>query len=189
MNAAIDGPRTRPASRRPAERDIEEQLAPVRTAVSSEAEAVAERLVEDARAAAERTVADARQDAERAIGARRAQLDAAARARAETALARARHEQRAAVLAAESELRDELARRVHVAVADLRDDPRFPELLDHLEQLAREQLGDGALVERDPDGAGGLVATAGGRRVDYRLDALATRAFDAVGAEVASLWA
>ena len=54
--------------------------------------------------------------------------------------------------------------------------------------LAAAQLGAEAEITVDPDGEPGIVASAGHRRVDYRLTTLADRAFDALGADVATLW-
>jgi hypothetical protein len=74
------------------------------------------------------------------------------------------------------------------AVLDLRADPRYPALLDHFEQVARRQLGADAVIERDPDGVGGIVAHQGDRRVDYSLAALADRALDTLGDDIERLW-
>jgi hypothetical protein len=62
--------------------------------------------------------------------------------------------------------------------------------LDHLETLARAQLGDmvALTIERDPEPYGGIFAVAGSHQVDYRLPILADRALDAMADEVASLW-
>jgi hypothetical protein len=60
--------------------------------------------------------------------------------------------------------------------------------LDHLEALARAQLGDAVEIERDPAPYGGVFAVAGSHQVDYRLPILADRALDAIADEVASLW-
>ena len=74
----------------------------------------------------------------------------------------------------------------------LRHDPRYGALLDRLESLARQQLGAGAAVERDPVVAGravvGVIATLGSRRVSYTLPALARRALRELGEEVAGAW-
>ncbi len=67
----------------------------------------------------------------------------------------------------------------------MRDDPRYPALLDHFEAVAREQLGDDAVIERDPIPGGGIVAELGSRRVDYTLPQLADRALEVLADEVA----
>jgi vacuolar-type H+-ATPase subunit E/Vma4 len=91
------------------------------------------------------------------------------------------------VLEAQRRVHDEVIRAAHEAVIDIRADPRYPALLDHLESEAREQLGRGAIIERDPNG-GGVVGAADGRGVDYTLPALADRALAVHADEVAQLW-
>ena len=49
--------------------------------------------------------------------------------------------------------------------------------------------GSVAVIERDPDPAGGIVAELGSRRVDYSLPQLADRALDVLADEVARSWA
>ena len=166
---------------------IAAQLAPVRSAVLDEARAEADRLLAEARTRADEQVADAQQEVDDAVAAARRRTAEAAGARARSAVARARRDQHAEVLGAQAELRAELRGRVVRAVRALRDDSRYPALLDALEGLARAQLGDGATVERDPEG-GGVVATDRGRRVDYTLEALGERAFAALEEEGAALW-
>ena len=163
-------------------------LAPVRHAVLGDADAEATAIVARARAAADDTVAAAQQEVDEAVAAARRRAAAAAAARARGALDRARRDHHTEILRAEAVLHDELAARVRYAVAQLPDDPRWPTLLDRLEQLARDQLGEDAVTRRDPEPGRGVVAEAGGRRVDYGLDALATRAFAAIEHEVAESW-
>jgi hypothetical protein len=67
-------------------------------------------------------------------------------------------------------------------------DPSYPRLLDRLEELARAQLGADVVIDRDPPSDGGVLASSGDRRVDYRLDALAERAAIAIEDEVAASW-
>lgn len=74
------------------------------------------------------------------------------------------------------------------AVLELREDPRYPGLLDHLERLARSQLGADEVIERDPEGAGGIIGHLDGRRVDYTLATLADRALDQLGDDIERLW-
>jgi hypothetical protein len=164
------------------------QLAPVRRALLADAHVEAAGIVAAARAAADRVVTEARDEVDAAVAAaRRRALDAAA-ARAAATLARARREHHTAVLRAEAALRDEVAERVRQAVRALPGDRRYPALLDRLGELARRQLGDDATIERDPAPGRGLLAEAAGRTVDYRLDALAERAFAAIEEEVAASW-
>lgn len=163
------------------------ELDPVRRALLDDARAEAERLRVEARAAADRAIDDARAEVDAAVARARRKATASAQVRAEEHLAAARRDAHTAVLEAQAELRRQLIERVRSASANIRDDPRYQRLVDHLVALAREQLGDDAEITHDPDG--GIVASSGSLRVDYRLAALADRAVDAAAEEVAALWA
>lgn len=157
-----------------------------------------ERLVE-ARANAERRGAEGESTAAARLdeGARaaaaiiaEARADGAAQADREMAITRV-HEQRRShriVLEARRRAYEDLGARARAGARELRPDPAYPALLDRLERVSLEQLGDGARVERDPADGGGVVAEAGGRRVDYSLAALAERCLRKLGAEVEQLW-
>jgi vacuolar-type H+-ATPase subunit E/Vma4 len=172
----------------PAANGLEASLEPVRDALLADADADAERIVAEAERAADELVDEAERDADAAIENSRRHAEASRRARADQALARARREAHLAIQQARADLRRQLVDRVHTAAEGMRDDPRYPALLDHLEDLARSQLGDDAVIQRDPVPGGGIVATAGGRRVDYRLHVLADRALDAIADDVDVLW-
>lgn len=161
-------------------------LEPVRRALLEDATAEGERLLDAARADADDILATARADVDQAVERARRKATASAAARRDDALTRARREAHASVLTARAELRATLVERVRAQMATLPDDPRYPDLIDHLTDLARQQLGDDAEIAHDP--AGGIVATSGPRRVDYRLSALADRVVDDAGEEVAALW-
>ena len=88
---------------------------------------------------------------------------------------------RSAVLA---ELRD----AIRGAVAGLRTAPDYPELLDGLTRRARSRLGPGAVIVRDPEPLGGIVAELAGERIDYTLPALADLALADLGAAFEELW-
>ena len=159
---------------------------------------VRDALLADARAEAATTLAEAVEwadrelaDARRAAAGHLAASEAAGRADAEAdlALARAaaRREARRLVLVAESEARRELVDRARDAVQSLRDEPGYEGMLRELESLARSQLGVDTTVVVDEQ-FGGLVGTAPGRRVDYRLPVLVQRSVDAMGPEVERLW-
>jgi vacuolar-type H+-ATPase subunit E/Vma4 len=118
-----------------------------------------------------------------------ARAEGAAQADREMAITRA-HEQRRShriVLEARRQAYENLGTRARAGARELRPDPAYPALLDRLEQLSREQLGGGATIDRDP-ADGGVVAEAGGRRVDYSLPALAERCLGRLGAEIEELW-
>ena len=91
------------------------------------------------------------------------------------------------VLVAQSAVVDDLNRRVHAAVLGLRGAAEYSRLFDGLAARARAQLGDEAVVSTDLGDRGGVVAVAGGRRVDYTLSALAGRAVTALGDAVDGL--
>lgn len=167
---------------------LDESLGPVRHALLADAEADAERIVAEAERAADELVGEAERGADAAIENSRRHAEASRRAQADQALARARREAHLIIQQARADLRRQLVDRIQTAAESLRDDARYPALLDHLEDLARSQLGDDALIQRDPVPGGGIVATAGGRRVDYRLHVLADRALDAIADEVEGLW-
>ena len=169
-------------------------------ALRSELEAVRRALIEDAQADADRIIAEATREAaltadeaerEAAEQIRRAERRgaAAAQARADRTLARARGDAHGAVLQAQEAVRRRLQHAVQAAAFDLRPDPRYPELLNELERLARNQLGPTVQIERDGSTGGGITAIAGPRRVDYTLAALADRALDALAAKTTLLWA
>jgi vacuolar-type H+-ATPase subunit H len=162
-------------------------LEPVRRALLEDAAADASRLLDDARTAADERVSTARERADQTVEAARRRARTTAEARAAHAVGAARREAHAVLLRAEDEVWAELVERLHRAVRTMPADPRYPALLDRLADLARGQLGDAADVRRDPDG-GGVLATAGGRSVDYRLTALADRALDSIADEMAVPW-
>ena len=177
------------STQRPPERSgLAEQLEPVHEALLEEASADAERLREGARADADHTVAQAAQAADAQVEEMERRSAIALRAHADQERSRARAEAHTRVLTAREEIHQALRASVRQAVRQLRDDPRYPALLDHYEARARAQLGPRTRIERDPDPMGGVVATAGRRRLDYSLDALADLAFDALADEAAGLW-
>lgn len=162
-------------------------LQPVRRALLDDAAAAAASLIDDARTVADRLVSDAEQQAAREIDTARQRGERSVRAQVERDLERALATARSGVLEAQRRIHDEVIRAVHGAVIDIRADPRYPALLDHLEGEARDQLGREAIIERDPS-AGGVVGAADGRGVDYTLPALADRALAVHAEEVARLW-
>jgi vacuolar-type H+-ATPase subunit E/Vma4 len=184
----VTTPATGLTSSRPSGSDpLAVSLAPVRRALLDDAEADAARLVAEATSAATDRVTAAREGAERAVAEARRRARQTARARAEQDLGSARREAHAILLRSETGIWEDVVDELHRAIRTMPSDPRYPALLDRLAALAHEQLGDAATVERDPDG-GGVVATHAGRRVDYRLSALADRVLDSISDEVTELW-
>ena len=161
-------------------------------------DAVRDALVADAqrdvaalRAAAEQdalaAVATAGREAQRLLAMARAEGEAEARRAVAIERARARRRAREEVLAARLAAYDRLRATARAAALELRHDPRYPMLLDQLSRAARAELGDDAEVLVDDD-AGGVVARAGSRSVDYRLGVLVDRAVRAMGPRIEALW-
>ncbi len=165
-----------------------ERLEPVRHALLDDARAEADRVRAEARRHADDATADAEREVAAEVAAVAQRHAIAAAAHADQVRARARAEAHAEMLGAQRDVRRDLLEAVRLAALRLRDDDRYPALLDHFEAVARAQLGADARVERDPSTGGGVVASAGTRRVDYTLTALAERALEQHGDEVAALW-
>jgi vacuolar-type H+-ATPase subunit E/Vma4 len=163
-------------------------LAPLRAALLADAQARAASLRAEAeeRVRAELESARARADALVA----RARVEA--QQRAELAALRGSSAQRRAaqrrILEARREAYEALRAEALGAVLGLRDEPGYEQLLDRLEREARARLGDEVVIERDPDGAGGVIARDGQRLIEATLPALAARALDELGPEVGALW-
>lgn len=182
MTVALPSPRNTSAD------TLGQALEPVRRALLADAKAEADRIVSAALDAADELIAEAQAEADAAVDEAHHRAQLSAQAYAGQRLAQIRSDSHRAVLDTEAQLGQRLLDEVHTAARALRGEPRYPALLDHLESLARSQLGDGAVIDRDPEPDGGIVAKAGPRRVDYRLVALADRAIDTLADEVAELW-
>lgn len=172
----------------PATDQLAEQLQPVRDALLADARSEAGELLSAARNAADALVAEAESAAEAEVAKATHRNEQAAAASLEHELARAKNDARRAILRAQAQIQHDLVDDVRVAALALRNEPRYPALLDRLEDMARIQLGESVEIERDPPGEGGVRGTAGNRRVDYTLGALADRAVGALAEEVAQLW-
>jgi len=159
----------------------------VRDALLADARRQAWTLSAAAEEAAVTAVGAAREEAAQMEAGARAEGEAEARRVAATEGARARREARERVLGARRAAYETLRSESRRAALALRGDPRYSDLVDGLARLAGHQLGEGADVRVDEQG-GGIVATAGSRSVDYRLEPLADRCLAALGAEVESLW-
>lgn len=163
-------------------------LGAARDALLGDAREAAQRRLEAAETQARAHVEDARRQAEETIARARAHGEAEGRVEAAHEEAQVRAFARMDVLAAQREAYDELGRRAREAALSLRDEPGYEELLERLAGAARRDLGDGAELEIDPSGAGGVRARAGSRRVDYTLPVLADRCVAQLGGSVARLW-
>ena len=163
-------------------------LEPLQVALQAETDAeVQERLAEvDATCARTLTEAEARAHELAREGRHEGEVAAAKEAtrRRATATRRARELR----LRAQSRQVEELQRRSREAVLLLREDSRYPELLDCLARMARGQLGPDAELEVDPPGLGGVIGRKERVSVDYTLPALADRAIASLGDELERLW-
>jgi len=167
---------------------VSEQLAPVRLELLDIASTRAGGIVDSARAEADAIVAEAEASAADAVRRAEAHARATAGARSEQRLERDRADAHGLVLRTRSTIAGRLVDATHRTVLNLRDDPRYPALLDQLEDLAHRQLGPNAAIERAPEQRGGIVARHEGRRVDYTLAALADRALAQLGDDIEGLW-
>ncbi len=161
-------------------------LAPLRAALLRAAQASAAAIVADAEARAAVIIRDATHQADELRQAAAANGEEAARSQALLRSAGARRQAHETVLCQQSALRRELQRHVGVAVSPLRDDPRYPALLDRLDQRCRAILGEDAIITESADG--GVTAHAGTRSVDLSLPAVAAQTLDSMATEVSALW-
>jgi hypothetical protein len=157
-------------------------------ALLADASAVAERALAEADDEAERQLAQARAEGDSLLARARKQGEAEGRLESGREEARERTLARMEVLAARREAYEELRRRARAAVLALRSEPAYEELLERLTKAARRDLGEQAELEVDPPQAGGVRASAEGRRVDYTLVALADRCVEGLGAGLKRLW-
>jgi vacuolar-type H+-ATPase subunit E/Vma4 len=167
-------------------RDASGPLAPLVEALLSGARHDAEETVAGAQADADASIAHAQRQADSL----RAEARAKGRADGEAVLAgersRAERQARGILLAAQRQVHDEARGAARDAVSALRADPGYRDVLDALRERALRELGTPARVTEHP--RGGIVATAGSRRVDYSFDALADDILDRLGPEVEGIW-
>ena len=167
---------------------LRDELQPVRLALLDEARGRANQIVAEGEREAKAIVGEATTAAESEIHRARRRATRAAQARARQALDQVRADCHEQVLDARAAIRDRVVDTARRAVLDLRDDARYPDLLDQLESQARHQLGPDAVIDRDPEGLGGVIARYRDQRVDYTLVTLADRALAVLGDEVEQLW-
>ncbi len=164
------------------------RLDPLRNALLAETEARVGRRLAEVKDECAHTVAEAERQAR--------ELAARGRQEGERAAAREALRRRAAATQRAREIRlraqqhqvEELAQRSREAVLRLREDSRYPGLLERLARVVREQLGPDAELELDPPGRGGVLGRKGAMSVDYTLPALAERAIASLGEELEELW-
>jgi vacuolar-type H+-ATPase subunit E/Vma4 len=160
-------------------------LEPVRMHHLAAARAQADAMLSDARAQAERILAGAATDAETLIAQAKQEGEEAAALDTSHEWINARRRARSIILAARRDAFDHLRAAAAVAV---RSDPRYPALLERLADIARRQLGPGAVVNADPYGERGVSATRKGRHVDVSLANLVEQSLERLGPAVEELW-
>lgn len=153
-----------------ARKDADTQLAAAKTrAVAAAAEADVK-----ARAVLEQAAAEGRRAAERAAVHR---------------LVDGKRRARRLILGAQQAAYQRLVSEAIRAAEDLRHRPDYADLERRLIETAKAVLGAGAAIVQNPDGHGGVRATADGRAVDLTLATLARRAVERLGEDVTGLWA
>lgn len=149
-------------------------LEPLRAALRASSASEAATIAAKAEADAGATLARARDEARDILRTARQEGRAAARRAAEAAEARVRRRAAETVLAARSRAAAQLDAAILREVAALKDDRDYAALEQRLRDRAVELLGPGAVIEEAPEG--GILASAGSRRIDAGLDALAAEA-------------
>ncbi len=163
-------------------------LEPLRHALRAETDAEVQRRLSAVEAECARTVAEAEASAQALASEGRREGERAAAQEAVRRRAAATRRAREIRLQAQRLQVEELQRRSREAVLRLREDSRYPELLDRLACAAREQLGPDAELELDPPGLGGVIGRRGRVSVDYTLPTLADRAIASFDDELERLW-
>ncbi len=161
-------------------------LQPLRTALLDAARRDAAAAMADAEQKAADELAEARRTAETILAEARQKGRKEAEAVASAERGRASREARARVMAARREAYEQLCDRSRAAVRRLREDPRYPALLEALRARAADELGAGAALSEHP--SGGIVGSVPGRTVVHSLDELADEAVAALGPRVEELW-
>lgn len=162
-------------------------LAPIRAALREASRVSAAAIVDGAEAQASAILDDAKRQAELIRQAAVESGEQAARSEATLRSAGVRRRAHETVLRQQSALRLELQEQTRRAAVALRDDPRYPALLEALSRRCRELLGPETTVEESADG--GIQGHAGSRMVDLSLPVIAAETLESMGSEVSALWA
>lgn len=157
-----------------------------RDAVLGDARHHARRLTEDADEQARQRIEDAERQATQLRDRARQEGQEAAERELRRRRAGVHRQAREQVLVARRAALDQLRTAALDRLADRLAAGQDDTLQQHLEELARRQLGDAAELEIDPEG--GVVGRADGRCVDYRFPTLVDRAIRQLGTEVEELW-
>lgn len=162
-------------------------LEPLRATLLQRAQAEADRLRAQAQAEAGEAISRAEEQAAEILAQARTRGEAQAAAELSALRSHHQHERRGEILATEQDAYRELLHTATTAVCALRADPGYPALRDSLRDTAVRLLGAEAALVEDP--AGGIIATADGRRLDLSLPAIASRALQEIEPEIEGLWA
>ncbi len=147
-----------------------EALAPLVSALLDRARQDAQDTLSDADRDAGAVVAGARAEADALLADARAKGVAEGEAVAAAERTRAEREARRIILETRSSTREDLRHAVREAVAELRHDPKYPDIIEALRTRATHELGPDVTVTLLE--GGGIIAEAGSRRVEYSLGAL-----------------
>jgi vacuolar-type H+-ATPase subunit E/Vma4 len=151
-------------------------LAPLVSALLDRARQEAQDTLSEADRDARAIVAGARAEADALLADARAKGVAEGAAVAAAARTRAEREARRIILETRSSAREDLRNEVREAVAALRHDPQYPDIIEALRIRATDELGPDVTITLLE--GGGIVAEAGARRVEYALGALADELLD-----------
>jgi vacuolar-type H+-ATPase subunit E/Vma4 len=161
----------------------------LRATLLAGAEAEAAALREEAERRAGDEVDRARDESARLQEAARSEGEAAGELETARELALARTEARRLVLEARQAVYLGFRDQALASALALRADRKaYTRLLDRLERAARDALGEGTAVERDPERVGGVRGRAGSRSVDLTLPVLVDDCIAALGVRAEALW-
>ncbi|MGR3939032.1 hypothetical protein [Streptomyces sp. BRA346] len=172
--------------RKPVSDEAVPALAPVRAELLRTARAEAREVLDRADREAEALVGEALARARVIVEEAHRQGEREGAAAARGVKAGARRGARERELAAREAAYEELRRRAFAHVRQRWDTAARPAVLDRLRKRARGLLGPDAEIAEVP--GTGVVARAGGRRVECTVDSLTARALDRLGAEIETLW-
>jgi len=161
-------------------------LEAVQEAAVADASAEADAIRRGAHERAEQVLAGARAEAAALLAERRGAAERLADLEERERLAQARAQARATVLRAQQAMLTEAVAAVRSAAHRLVEDRRYRQVVEQLAADARERLPDPVEIVRVP--AGGFIARAGSRQIDYSLDAQVDRCLAAMADELERLW-
>lgn len=167
---------------------LSDQLEPLRSALAASTRRESEARIADAQRRADAILAEAHTRARQITDSAAAEGDAVARRQGTRRLVEAKRRGRRQVLEARRRAYERLVDSSLRALRESAGGEERAALRDRLEGIARATLGSDVVVERDPDGPGGVVARSGTRRMDLRLEEIVQRCVERMGKEVSGLW-